>query len=45
MFPELITHGVQLFSNPKNKNLTQWSSHGRKISGSSQKIGAAWSKN
>ena len=38
MFPEQITRGVQLFSNPKKKNLTQWSSHGQKISGCSQKF-------
>ena len=38
MFPEYITRGGQLFSNLKNENLTQWSSYGRKISGSRQKI-------
>ena len=37
MFPEKITRGGQLFSNLKNENLTQWSSHGQKTSGSSQK--------
>ena len=38
MYPEYITRGSQLFSYLKNENLTQWSSHGRKISGSRQKI-------
>ena len=36
MFSDYLTRGGQLFSNLKKK--TQWSSHGRKISGRSQKI-------
>ena len=38
MYPEYITRGGQLFSNLKKENLTQWSSHGQKISGSRKKI-------